>query len=476
MLREQMRLLKYGMMALDAFLVGIAFWLAYYARSIAPDFIPSLPNIGPPSGYYWIMLVAIPIWLLLLHHFRIYDHDYVRKSGAVLLGITKSSFFGFIVLSAVVYFLDRKHFPRALVIALATTSWATLLLGRILLLLSSKWLRKRGVATFSSRNILLIGTDNTLRRFLHLIDLHRGWGLNVVGYLDGFCSEDLSNYNVKLLGHIREIARVLEENIVDEVLVAVPPDKLGGLRDAIRKCEEVGVKVHIAAEFFDDLSSRTEMEEFGGIPVLTLTRVPHHGLQLFTKRIIDFVISALALLVSLPVFVITAILIRIDSKGDVFFKQKRCGLNGRRFTMYKFRTMYVDAEERLKEVMHLNRMKGPVFKADNDPRVTRIGRLLRKLSIDELPQLWNVIKGDMSIVGPRPPIPQEVESYERWQRRRLSMRPGITCLWQISGRNDIDFDDWMRLDLQYIDNWSLWLDAKIILKTFPAVLSTKGAR
>ena len=193
------------------------------------------------------------------------------------------------------------------------------------------------------------------------------------------------------------------------------------------------------------------------------------------KRTTDLVLSLVLLGLALPVILLVTIAIKLSAGGAVLFRQRRCGLNGRVFTLYKFRTMCADAEGRRDEVAHLNEMGGPVFKSRYDPRVTRIGRVLRKFSLDELPQLWNVLRGDMSLVGPRPPIPEEVAQYQRWQRRRLSMKPGLTCLWQISGRNEVDFDRWMQLDLEYIDSWSPMLDLKILLKTIPAVLSGRGA-
>ena len=192
------------------------------------------------------------------------------------------------------------------------------------------------------------------------------------------------------------------------------------------------------------------------------------------KGIFDRVLSFILLIVLLPLFLVVAILIKLTSRGTIFFRQVRCGVNGRRFMFYKFRTMVEDAEKRKNELTRLN-IKKIVFKITEDPRITRVGWFLRKTSIDELPQLLNVLKGDMSFVGPRPPVPQEVGLYEDWQRRRLSMKPGLTCLWQIQGRAELDFDDWMKLDLEYIDTWSLLLDMKILLKTIPAVLSTKGA-
>jgi len=221
--------------------------------------------------------------------------------------------------------------------------------------------------------------------------------------------------------------------------------------------------------------ARIEIEELDGIPFLTFTTTPSNETQLAFKRLLDIGVSLSLLGIAAPVITLVALMIKITSPGSVFFKQKRLGLNGRKFTLYKFRTMIEDAHERRGEVEHLNEMTGPVFKSKSDPRVTPVGRILRRFSLDELPQLWNVLKGDMSLVGPRPPIPEEVESYHRWHRRRLSMKPGLTCLWQISGRNNIDFDHWMQLDLQYIDNWSPSLDFKILLRTIPAVLSGRGA-
>jgi exopolysaccharide biosynthesis polyprenyl glycosylphosphotransferase len=212
-----------------------------------------------------------------------------------------------------------------------------------------------------------------------------------------------------------------------------------------------------------------------GVPFVTFTTTPSNDSQLAVKRVLDIALSLLLLTVTAPVMVIASIAIKLSSPGAVLFRQERIGLNGRIFTLYKFRTMIENAHQLRGEVEHLNEMSGPVFKAKSDPRITTVGRILRKFSFDEIPQLWNVVRGDMSLVGPRPPIPEEVDLYQRWQRRRLSMKPGLTCLWQVSGRNDLDFNRWMELDLQYIDNWSPLLDLKILLRTIPAVLSGRGA-
>jgi len=241
--------------------------------------------------------------------------------------------------------------------------------------------------------------------------------------------------------------------------------------------ETEGISIHLAVDYFQLTLSQGRQNELNGFPLITFETTPNKFLHLIFKRLSDIVISSLSLTVLSPFLLVISVLIKATSPGSVFFKQVRCGLNGRKFTMYKFRTMVNGAEARLEALLAKNQMQGPVFKMDHDPRVTRVGRLLRKMSLDELPQLFNVLKGDMSIVGPRPPIPKEVKSYEPWHRRRLSMRPGITCIWQVNGRNAItDFNRWTKLDLYYIDHWSLGLDLKIMLKTIPTVILGVGAK
>jgi exopolysaccharide biosynthesis polyprenyl glycosylphosphotransferase len=230
----------------------------------------------------------------------------------------------------------------------------------------------------------------------------------------------------------------------------------------------------VAVDFFPHVNSEVYLERLGAAPLLTFSAAPHDEIRLFLKRVIDVMLAIAALVLMLPFMAGLAFLIRLTSPGPAIFRQVRCGLNGRRFVFYKFRSMCEDAEQLKAQLQHLNQ-KETAFKIPRDPRLTRLGRFLRKFSIDEWPQLWNVIKGDMSIVGPRPAVPEEVENYKRWQRRRLRMRPGLTCLWAVSGRDNLDFETWMKLDMQYIDNWSLVLDWKIILRTIPNVLLGKGA-
>ncbi|MGB7947533.1 MAG: sugar transferase [Candidatus Binatia bacterium] len=276
---------------------------------------------------------------------------------------------------------------------------------------------------------------------------------------------------------VAELEAIIARQPIDEVLVALPPNKYGTLVETIvRRCEEEGIIVRVRTEMFDLQVARSYVDELEGVPVLTIRSGPQDDWQLLAKRLIDIVASAALLVALAPLFAVVALLIKLDSPGAVFFKQERIGLNKRRFRLLKFRTMVDGADAQQAELEHLNEAAGPVFKIKKDPRVTRLGRFLRRCSIDELPQLFNVLKGDMSLVGPRPLPVRDVERIDvRSHKRRFSIKPGITCLWQVNGRSNIGFEDWVRLDLEYIDKWSLGLDARILLKTIPAVLKGPGA-
>jgi len=321
-----------------------------------------------------------------------------------------------------------------------------------------------------------VGLNDYAWKLTRSIERNRDLGFCFLGFLSLKEGEQLSNYKgYPILGTAKDLPSILENKIVDEVIFAVSQEELNNLSDLFLLCEERGITTRIILNFFPHTISKTHLEEMDGISLLTFSTTPQNELLLLIRRIMDIVGSLFFIGLFSPIFLLITILIRLDSPGPILYRQIRCGLNGRRFTLYKFRSMVQDAEERKKELINFNLMKGPVFKMKNDPRITLVGRVLRRFSLDELPQLFNVLKGDMSFVGPRPPLPEEVKQYEGWQRRRLSMKPGITGLWQVSGRNEIDFQDWIKLDLEYIDNWSLWLDLKIILKTIPAVISGKGA-
>ena len=304
--------------------------------------------------------------------------------------------------------------------------------------------------------------------------MHQEWGYRVVALIGPTSLQSEFGDYFPFLSQDTEVEQLLRDKTIDEVILIKENAGQDEVERMVEICSEVGVIFRMYSPFFNMLANKTHLQYFGTLPMLTISSTSINYLELKAKRVMDSVFSFLALLFLSPVFLIIALAIKLDSKGPVLFSQKRVGLRGRRFMVYKFRTMVTNAEELKSELVELNEVDGPVFKIANDPRITRVGRFLRKTSLDELPQFINVFVGDMSIVGPRPPLPDEVRQYERWQLRRLSMKPGITCIWQVSGRNSVPFDEWMRMDMQYIDNWSLKLDFIIFLKTIRTVIRGDG--
>jgi exopolysaccharide biosynthesis polyprenyl glycosylphosphotransferase len=326
------------------------------------------------------------------------------------------------------------------------------------------------------RHIVVLGTNERAVQFAEKIGAHKEMGYNILGFVDNECKCETER--MELLSDLYHFSEVLDQHVVDEIIIALPIQSFySEIREVLGLCEEQGIKVRFITDMLFDLShAKSTIEYMDDIQILTLYMSPHDGFLLRIKRIIDITISALALILLAPLFVMIGILIKIDSRGPIFFVQERVGYNKRRFEFYKFRTMTSDAEKRQAEMEHLNEVSGPVFKVKDDPRVTKIGKILRKTSMDELPQLFNVLKGDMSLVGPRPLPIRDYKRFDKsWQKRRFSIRPGLTCLWQIQGRNELSFEKWIELDMEYIDHWSLLLDLRILVKTIPAVFRGTGA-
>jgi exopolysaccharide biosynthesis polyprenyl glycosylphosphotransferase len=328
-------------------------------------------------------------------------------------------------------------------------------------------------AAFARRAVIL-GTGKHAQQVADMVLGSPDLDTKLAGFLD-YRKTGLWRYrDVPLIGHPDDLEMIVANSQVDAVFVAVDPDDIGNSRGMFDMAERMGVCVFVMPNVYYPTVSKIRPSYVNGMPALVYRSVPENRSAIFLKSLIDKIGAACFLTVASPVMALTAVLVKLESRGPVFFRQVRTGLNGRKFHMYKFRTMCSDAEEKREELTVHNEMTGPVFKIRKDPRITRVGRLLRKFSIDELPQFFNVLKGDMSLVGPRPPLPSEVVNYEPWQHRKLSVKPGVTCLWQINGRNRVTFEEWMRMDLEYIDRWSLWLDAKILVKTVPAVLKGTG--
>lgn len=347
------------------------------------------------------------------------------------------------------------------------------MLGRFALMETIGFVRSKRV---DGHRMLVVGSAQNAVNYAHSLATQPPWNIRTVGHVSvpGEVSHELAT---PILGTIDQLDQILDAQPIDEVLFAAPVIPPNLLAVALSHCDERGVDVLLPLPSALPARGRVEIATLDGFdsPLLGLRRTPSSEVGLAMKRLVDILGAAFLILCSSPVMIGVAIGIKLSSPGPIVFKQTRAGRNGRKFTMLKFRSMVVDAEARKAALAHLNEMDGPVFKIRRDPRITRIGAFIRKTSLDELPQFFNILFGDMSLVGPRPPLPSEVEQYKPWQRRRLSVKPGLTGLWQVSGRNNIDFEEWMRLDLRYIDDWSLWLDAKILLRTLPAVIFKTGA-
>ncbi|HVR38610.1 MAG TPA: sugar transferase [Thermoanaerobaculia bacterium] len=480
MLKQKARLIARIVYFVDLALITGAFLIAFYLRDlILPAFDPAHFPTGlfPLREYLKVYPVVLFIWSVLLFTYHSYHSHRTVSLNREALTTIRVNFVGIVLLATLAYLLPLRQLSRAWFVLFASLSIVLLLAEKILLRVIARWVRSNGL---NYRTLLIVGTGRRATDIAHVIEAHKYWGYKILGFVsDGHrLSNGWARY--RIFGSVPDLRRILETNEIteplDEIVFAVTRKKLDEMKQIFLLCEELGIRTRVAMNFFQNRVARIEIEELEGVPFLTFTTTPSNESQLAMKRLLDIAVSMLLLTLTFPVLALAALLIKVTSPGSVLFKQTRIGLNGRMFTLYKFRTMIEDAHALRDGIAHLNEMSGPAFKLRKDPRVTFIGRFMRKFSLDEIPQLWNVLKGDMSLVGPRPPIPEEVASYHRWHRRRLSMKPGLTCLWQVSGRNEIqDFDRWMELDLQYIDNWSPSLDLKILLRTIPAVLSGKGA-
>lgn len=329
----------------------------------------------------------------------------------------------------------------------------------------------------SGRNIrtVMIIADNDSEAFIDKLIATKDWGYKIYAICTSSPQIMLKyGINYTVLPEPDRLSHLIDERTIDEVMYCKSDFNQDKIKDHIYDCSEVGVVFRMHSEFLRFVSLRSEVAYYNQVPFISFSSTPSDYLSLEIKKFIEYVVAFIIILLISPILLTIAVLIKINDGGPIFFKQERVGLNGRKFKCLKFRTMVTNAEALKASLMDKNEQEGPVFKIKHDPRVTRIGNFLRKTSLDELPQFFNVLRGEMAIVGPRPPIPSEVEKYVRWQRRRLSMRPGITCIWQVSGRNNIPFEQWMKLDMQYIDNWSLRLDFVIFIKTIKVMITGDG--
>ena len=457
--------------ATDVFLLALAFFLAYLVRShleLEHNFFIEPPRMALLLGWAMLMWVALGYW------FEIYDRIDAAQPRVILRDAFRQSLLGSALVVLFQYLL-RLDLSRPFIGFFTGFAWILLCLFRLnAARLLGAFRGRFGVTHF----VMVVGTGEPALRLGRELEDAAPYGIRLSGFMGEvpgpppITEIDLSvPYPVYPLD---QLPQLLRSRVIDEIIFAVDTNRLAELEDVMLACDEEGVRTRVAVDFFPHVNSQVYLDRLGASPLLTFSATPHDEIRLLVKRVTDIVLAAAWLLLLFPFMLLIALLIRLTSPGPAIFRQERCGLNGRRFMFYKFRSMNLNAEAMRASLQHLS-TRQLALKIPNDPRLTGVGRWLRKFSIDELPQLWNVLKGDMSLVGPRPALPEEVEHYQRWQRRRLRMRPGLTCLWVVNGRDDVDFETWMKLDMQYIDNWSLALDWKIILKTIPQLLSGKGA-
>lgn len=467
MLREQVKLFNRLLGLSDAVLIALAMILA--------TLLAAKENIDIRQPI-WTVTMAVPIWVYLLAKYRLYAGTSARKGiYDVLTSVFSVHVFGGGVLAGLLFIFRLDHMNRGLYLAFLAFSFCLFLLSRFSV---RQFVKVFSHAKDLARNVVIVGAQDEGQELYRLIQEHAHWGLTVLGFVQ--IDSDVPQKKevwCKTLGEIKDIVDICKKQAVDEVIFCPPRNFLINVDSYVRDLEELGITVHLALDIYQVPRSRTEISLFHDrIPILTFYSKAFDSRQLLLKRLLDIFGALVGLTITALLFPFIAFAIKKDSAGPLFFGQERVGQSGRTFKCWKFRSMYIDAEERKKELMAQNEMNGAIFKIKDDPRITKVGDFLRKSSLDELPQFWNVLKGEMSLVGTRPPTPDEVAQYENWHRRRICIKPGITGNWQISGRNKIeDFDDIVNLDLQYIDNWNFWLDIKILIKTVMVVFAREGS-
>lgn len=470
MLEGSYRELKWKLLMWDVLIAGAALEAAYELRVALPwadQKIDLMPHIS-----------LLPLFLILMLSSLSYFGGYRIPIDTSRLSLAATAARAFAVafcgLFAIMIGLRLETFSRGVLALFGILAFA----GIVSIRLYYIWRVNQSVKKKSNLyKILVIGTGKRAVQLVNSLRQNAGRFVEIIGYLD--IDSKKTGFQISescVIGTTADIRTILKWHVVDEVILAITRSMIEDVEEIVHACEEEGIKFRIMADFYDLQISRVSLIKVGEIPLLTLEPVAQDEGKLFIKRLIDIMVSAVCIILFFPVMAVIAGAIKMDSNGSVLFKQQRVGYRKRRFEMIKFRSMYEGSDVRIHELTHLNEAQGPIFKIAGDPRITPVGKVLRQASLDELPQLFNVLRGEMSLVGPRPMSLRDVDLFDQSiQRKRFSVMPGLTGLWQISGRSNLPFSKWLELDLQYIDSWNLALDFRIMLKTIPAVLSGEGA-
>ncbi len=448
---------------LDGLMIFLAFWTAFYIRFSG---VYPFTSIMPKSEYLNWVLIVIPIWLIFFAFNKLYSFK-KRPFAEELVSIFMAVSTGLAVIFAIFFFSRMMFFSRLIVLIAWILALIFVIVGRLIAKFVQKYLYFQGIGT---RKILLIGTGKIAQKIIDEFS-DRFLGYEIIGIIDGKKGQKYFR-KIPIWGNrISALNKIVKKIKLDEIVLADPDFSEKKMNQLVEFCHDRRITFRYSPSVLEAENRNIDMDIWGNIPFLHLKRTPLDGWGRIIKRVVDIIGSIISLVICFPLFAIIPILIKLDSRGPIFFRQKRVGLD-KNFIFLKFRTMKAGAQKKHKKMM---KKYGLMFKLKNDPRVTQVGKWLRKTSLDELPQLINVLKGEMSLVGPRPPMPEEVVKYNHWQRKRLGVKPGITGLWQVSGRSNLSFSEWVKLDKYYIEHWSLSLDLQIIFRTFIVLINKVGA-
>jgi exopolysaccharide biosynthesis polyprenyl glycosylphosphotransferase len=458
----------------DILFINVSFSLGYFLRydlqlfrGVDPvNYVPYTAYLGLQAGYTVVLIAALKIegaWTLRR------SSSWLDEVYAIINGTTT----GMAVVLVIIFGIRPLAFSRLLLLYVSVLTVFFLSLSRLVKRSIESYQRRRGIGVART---IIVGAGEVGMTVMRTLVARPDMGYKLVGFVEtgpNQIGDTIGRFH--RLGGLDNLEATLAEHNTDEVIITLPSDQNYMIQQVIRQCQKAGVRTRIVPDFFQMSLSQVDIDYLAGIPLIGVRELYLGRGPRLVKRIIDVVASTIALIVSVPLMLIVALAIKFDSKGPIFFQQQRLGEKERPFKCIKFRSMRVGAEEEQETLRDLNEADGPLFKIKDDPRLTRIGRIIRRTSLDEFPQFINVLRGEMSLIGPRPPVPSEVESYKSWQRKRLAVKPGLSGLWQVSGRSDLTFDEMCLLDIYYIENWSLWLDVRIILRTIPQIFFGRGA-
>jgi len=463
------------MMISDIVFFALALSLSFYIRFYTGESAKIVSAYGVEGNYLLYSVIFIISAVLIFFLYRLYDWDGIYKGSGYYFKIFKAISINIVILIVVGYLVEAFTFSRIYMLLLFILGMVFLVASRFLILFVTQ--RLIGKLKLYS-NTLIIGLDSNVKRIENTINRNPGESFNIIGYVDNRKSlkaqaAKYSDYNI--LGSLDNLKEIVLNNKIQRIIISSKKYKYFEILDILEELKGLDLLVLMFPGYFEFSIRRMSMRDVSGIPLIHISNIGFYGINLFYKNLIDYILGSIFFIIFIPLYLIVALLIKVNSKGPVFYKQKRYTKDFKEFYMYKFRTMYQDADQKVKELRKYSKTGGPIFKLKKDPRITSIGRFLRRFSIDEFPQIINVLKGELSLVGPRPPIPEETEQYEDWYKKRLNIKQGLTGLWQVSGRSDLNFEEMVKLDLYYIQNWSVGLDLRILLKTIPTVLSGKGS-